>query len=86
MNESGTTSAELQRLRWRARRGMRELDQLLERWLARCWADAPAHERALFERLLDCEDDVLWSWCLGHAAPSDAELAALIHAITRLPP
>ncbi|WP_240098898.1 succinate dehydrogenase assembly factor 2 [Thermomonas flagellata] len=78
--------AELRRLRWRCRRGMRELDQLLERWLDRCWRQSPSSERAVFLRLLDCEDDRLWRWFLDHETPADADLAALVHAIRALPP
>ena len=50
---------ELGRLRWRCRRGMKELDQLLVRYIDRCYAGAPADERLAFERLLDCEDELL---------------------------
>ena len=77
--------AELRRLRWRCRRGMRELDQLLERWLDRAWRDSPTAERALFLQLLDTEDDMLWSWFLGHAHPDDAGLDALVRRIRALP-
>ena len=38
--------ATLRRLRWRCRRGMRELDQLLERYLDRRWPQAELSERA----------------------------------------
>ena len=31
---------ELKRLHWRCRRGMRELDQLLVRWLDRQWTQS----------------------------------------------
>lgn len=78
--------AELRRLRWRCRRGMRELDQLLERWLDRRWRQSPSAERAVFLRLLDCEDDRLWRWFLDHETPADADLAALVRAIRALPP
>jgi len=77
---------ELSRLRWRCRRGMRELDQLLERWLAQRWAAVSDAERGVFLRLLDCEDDRLWVWLMGHEAPEDAELAALVEIIRHLPP
>jgi len=79
-------ASELFRLRWRCRRGMRELDQLLERWLRQRWEAASDAERGVFLRLLDCEDDRLWAWFMGHEAPEDAELAALIHTISQLPP
>jgi len=77
---------DLSRLRWRCRRGMRELDQLLERWLVQRWEAASDAERGVFLRLVDCEDDRLWAWFMGHEAPEDAELAALVHIIGQLPP
>ncbi|MET0814153.1 MAG: succinate dehydrogenase assembly factor 2, partial [Pseudoxanthomonas sp.] len=44
---------ELKRLRWRCRRGMRELDQLFGRYLDREWASASDADRGVFLRLLD---------------------------------
>ena len=78
--------AELRRVRWRCRRGMRELDQLLERWLDREWPTASEAERGVFLRLLDCEDDRLWRWFMGYEAADDVELDALIQRIRQLPP
>jgi antitoxin CptB len=77
---------ELRRLRWRCRRGMRELDQLLTRWLDREWASSSEVERGVFLRLLDCEDDRLWRWFLGHEAPPDVELDAFVQRLRTLPP
>lgn len=73
--------AEFRKLRWRCRRGMRELDQLLERWLDRAWRQSPIAQRDAFLRLLDSEDDKLWRWFLGHESPDDAELTALVERI-----
>ena len=72
---------ELRKLRWRCRRGMRELDQLLERWLDQAWRQSPTRERDVFLRLLDTEDDKLWRWFLGHESPPDVETAALVERI-----
>lgn len=77
--------AELQRLRWRSRRGMRELDQLLERYLQHAWPQADARQRASYERLLECEDTQLWPWLLGHSRPDDPELDELVQLIRSLP-
>jgi antitoxin CptB len=77
---------ELRRLRWRSRRGMRELDQLFNRWLDQRYAQASEAERGVFLLLLDCEDDRLWKWFLGHERPADAELDALVQSIRALPP
>ena len=85
MTEPAASAAELQRLRWRCRRGMRELDQLFGRYLDRSWPGASAQERALFERLLGCEDDRLWRWFLGYEICEDSELHALVERIRALP-
>ena len=77
---------ELRKLRWRCRRGMRELDQLLERWLDREWRQSPTAQRDVFLRLLDSEDDRLWRWFLGHETSDDVEIAALVDHIRTLPP
>lgn len=57
---------------------MRELDLLLETWLEQRWPGAGAAERAAFERLLDSEDDRLWTWLTGRAEPDDEALRSLI--------
>lgn len=77
--------AELRRLRWRCRRGMRELDQLMLRYLDQCWPHATAPERAVFERLLQTEDDRLWRWCMGRERPEEKDLRELVERILELP-
>lgn len=83
---SEADEAELRRLRWKCRRGMRELDQLLERYLERQWRQDSEARRGVFLRLLATEDDKLWHWCMGNEAPSDDELAELVRHIRALPP
>lgn len=77
--------AELRRLRWRCRRGMKELDQLLMRYLERAWAADSDTQRAVFLQILDCEDDILWHWFMGHEDPADVEIASLVARIRNLP-
>ena len=74
------------KLRWRCRRGMRELDDLLVRWLEREWPVTPEPQREVFLRLLDCEDDKLWRWFVGHEVAPDAALDTLVQHIRSLPP
>jgi antitoxin CptB len=83
---TATEDIELRRLRWRCRRGMRELDQLFNRWLDQCWMAASETERGVFLRLLDCEDDKLWHWFLGHETAPDAALDSLVQRIRTLLP
>lgn len=65
---------------------MRELDQLMLRYLDRCWAEDSESQRGVFLRLLDCEDDKLWRWFIGHEVADDVELASLVQRIRDLPP
>ena len=76
---------EIKRLRWRCRRGMRELDQLMLRYLDQRWPTAAEAERSVFLQLLDCEDDKLWRWFMGRERPEDASLEALVCLIADLP-
>ncbi len=76
---------EVRRLRWRCRRGMRELDQLMLRYLDGRWPAADEAERALFLRLMDTEDDKLWRWFMGRERPEDAGLASIVERILALP-
>lgn len=76
---------EFKRLRWRCRRGMRELDQLLGRYLDREWRRASEVERGIFLRLLDTEDDKLWRLFMGYETVTDVEIAPLVEHIRTLP-
>ncbi|TAA46420.1 succinate dehydrogenase assembly factor 2 [Pseudoxanthomonas winnipegensis] len=75
----------IKRLRWRSRRGMRELDQLFERYLDHAWQDDSEGQRAVFLALLECEDDKLWRWFMGYEDCPDAALAQLMERIRQLP-
>lgn len=66
------------RLRWRCRRGMRELDHLLLRYLDNRWPSATAEEQLAFADLLQFEDDLLWRLLTGAESADDARLADLI--------
>ncbi len=68
-------------LRWRCRRGMKELDVVLERWLAAGHPGADESSRAALERLLDAPDPQLAGWLLGAEPPADPALRALVDAI-----
>ncbi len=60
---------ELGRLRWRCRRGMRELDELLRGYLDREFAAASTADRDAFRRLLEIPDPEIQAYCLGRQAP-----------------
>ena len=74
-------SEQVSRLRWRCRRGMRELDQLLGWYLERRWPAADAATQAAFSSLLDQQDPELWNWFTGRTAPDDAAWRAIVDDI-----
>ena len=77
-------AGELGQLRWRCRRGMRELDVLLTRYVDERYCSAPYTEREAFRRLLETQDPLLHAYCLG-SEPPPPEFAALIARITSKP-
>lgn len=66
------------RLAWRCRRGMKELDVLLSRYLREEWPHADAAARDAFERLLELPDPLLADYLFGRVAPPDDGLARLL--------
>jgi antitoxin CptB len=69
----------LARLRWRARRGMRELDAVLHAFLdANTMSEA---EIECFEAILELPDPTLHAYLLGRSAPTDESTATLIERI-----
>jgi antitoxin CptB len=73
---------EIGKLRWRCRRGMKELDVLLTRYLDERYRDATPDEQQAFRRLLDAQDPLLYAYFLGRAVPPDAVLSSLLERIT----
>jgi antitoxin CptB len=75
---------ELGQLRWRCRRGMKELDLLLARYVDERFCSASNAEQEAFRRLLETQDTVLYGYCLGTERPP-AQFAPLIERITAAP-
>ncbi len=76
----------VQELRWRCRRGMKELDLLLERFLEERYDESPPGRQQAFERLLDLPDPVLAELLLRPCpGPADAEDLAEVVALVALP-
>jgi len=66
------------RLKWHCRRGMRELDVLLERYLVREYADAPAVQKAAFETLLSLQDPEILDLLTGRVVADDDDLRDVV--------
>lgn len=75
--------AELGRLRWRCRRGMRELDVLLLRFLERDWPASGPAEQAAFRELLERQDPEINALLLGRLEPEGEALANVLERLRR---
>ena len=62
--------AEFDRIRWRCRRGLLELDIVLQRFLERRFDGLDAEGKARFNELLDEPDNDLLDLALGRAEPA----------------
>ncbi|PZN32005.1 MAG: succinate dehydrogenase assembly factor 2 [Proteobacteria bacterium] len=74
----------LARLRWRCRRGARELDVVLERYLTQYYSRAPAGEQEAFERLLELEDPQLLALLMRRERSTDPELERVVARLADL--
>lgn len=85
--ESLSPEEHQKRLAWQCRRGLKETDVLLNKYLNEVFLhDTPEH-RALFERLLQCEDADMFLWFTQREEPEDPELAAFVrYFLKRLGP
>jgi len=75
-------SEEFGKLRWRCRRGIKELDVLLTRYAEEQFREASAADQAAFRGLLEGEDSAIYAYCFGRQTPPTAELSALVERIT----
>ncbi|MCL5271902.1 MAG: succinate dehydrogenase assembly factor 2 [Gammaproteobacteria bacterium] len=69
------------RLSWHCRRGMLELDLILQRFLERGLEQLDSEEVKLFDLLLGCTDPELLAWLMGHEEPHDKELNKIVTLI-----
>ncbi len=56
-------------LRWRTRRGLRELDLMLQRYLSEHYPTASAADQEAFIQLLEQSDADILDWLLGRSEP-----------------
>lgn len=73
--------AEKSRVRWHCRRGMKELDVLLERFVSTEYDALTALEHQAFCNLLEKSDPDLYGAIMGLASPEGAVEAHLIERI-----
>ncbi|MBL1376896.1 succinate dehydrogenase assembly factor 2 [Zobellella iuensis] len=66
------------RLIWACRRGMLELDVILAPFVEHEYDALDEARKAVFRRLLECDDPDLFAWFMGHDRSQDAELQDMV--------
>lgn len=75
--------SETGRLRWQCRRGMKELDTVLLRFLEQEYTQSAQRVRDTFCRLLELPDPEILGYLLGRQTPENPDLVYVIHCLTR---
>lgn len=78
------TPERLAKLKWQCRRGMLELDLLLEPFAKNVLPSMKDEEVVVFERFLQFSDPEIYSWLMGHDVPPE-EVASLVKFIQMHP-
>ncbi len=78
-------TAHLSRLKWHCRRGMRELDVLLMRYMDREYPDADPEQQEAFETLLNLQDPEILALLTGRVVAEDARLQDVVQRLLRNP-
>ena len=68
-------------LRWRCRRGMLELDILLNQFINNDYSQLDAEEKNVLDQMLDYPDQLLFDLFLGHMESSDNSVTNLVKTI-----
>jgi antitoxin CptB len=71
----------LERIRWRSRRGLLELDIVLGRFIDQHYAQLDETGKQAFEALLDMPDNPLWDMIAGRQEAMRIEQQALLEKI-----
>jgi len=71
----------LERLKWRSRRGLLELDLVFERFWSGPGSEMGEDEVAALERLLEMPDNDLLDLVMGRARTQDAALAGMVEKL-----
>ncbi|MGA7748967.1 MAG: succinate dehydrogenase assembly factor 2 [Gallionella sp.] len=71
----------VERVRWRSRRGLLELDIVLGRFVEEHYAKLSEKEKQAFEILLDMPDNPLWDMIAGRQEATQRDQRALLEKI-----
>ncbi|PIE43614.1 MAG: hypothetical protein CSA50_04740 [Gammaproteobacteria bacterium] len=74
-------SVEENKLFWHSRRGMLELDVLLVPFLKEVYPNLPPDDKERYKKLLECEDQDMFSWFMKKTEPADPDIKKIVTLI-----
>lgn len=74
---------EFERARWRCRRGMLELDIILQRFMDHYYCQLSTQELLQFERLLSFSDNELWDMVCARKTVLDVDLLPVLELLQK---
>lgn len=84
MPDTAADLVHLSRLRWRCRRGMRELDVLFMQYFEQHYRDANGEQQQAFEALLELQDPLILAYLTGAQTPDQQAIKDVIYQLTRI--
>ena len=80
-----TEDVVINRLRWKCRRGMKELDAVLTHYLNHHFEQASAPQQRAFETLLGMQDPELYFLVLGKTTSDDPDISNVVSFLQNTP-
>lgn len=77
------SSGQLNKLRWRCRRGIKEVEIPLQRFFEQYYVGLDAQHQALFQELLTCDDVDLFEWLTRRSEATDAQINYMVDYLLR---
>ncbi len=71
-------------LRWRCRRGVRELDVLFNQFLVDHYSGLEDSEKTTFQNLLEVQDPQIMDWLFDKESPQDQAMIKLIEKLRKV--
>lgn len=69
------------RMQWASRRGMLELDLILEPFVREAYPQLSTQDRERYQQLMSSQDQEMFGWFLRREVPEDEELAVMVRRI-----
>ncbi|MFK8067061.1 MAG: succinate dehydrogenase assembly factor 2 [Gammaproteobacteria bacterium] len=72
------------RVRWLCRRGMKELDLVINRFFENDYESLVEQDQIYFKEFLEVEDPEIFSWIMGRTTPENKHHALIIHKLQNM--